>query len=153
MDSSDAGNAAAGVTPRTVVTSEVSPPNKTFESFLPVDHLFALMNHDIAHLATFDAHGDTESFGRRVFRGKPASSAAHPETIAYAYLAVPRVAVPRWQGEGIATFMDTWMTGGIGRAQGGFDEMVFRAMVRDNAPFYSNLSCVARWQRRFQHRY
>ena len=28
------------------------------------------------------------------------------------------------------------MGGGIGRAQGGYDEMVFRAMVRDNARFY-----------------
>ena len=32
--------------------------------------------------------------------------------------------------------METWMSGGIGRAQGGYDEMVFRAMVRDDAHFY-----------------
>ena len=143
MDFSDAGNAAAGVTPRTVVTSEVSPTDKTFEAFLPVDHLFALMNHEVAHLATNDARGDTERSWRRVFRGKPSASAAHPETIAYAYLTAPRAAAPRWQSEGIATFMDTWMSGGIGRAQGGFDEMVFRAMVRDKTPFYSNLGLAS----------
>ena len=28
------------------------------------------------------------------------------------------------------------MAGGLGRAQGGYDEMVFRAMVRDDAHFY-----------------
>ena len=31
------------------------------------------------------------------------------------------------------------MSGGLGRAQGAYDEMAFRAMVRDDAHFYSNL--------------
>ena len=31
------------------------------------------------------------------------------------------------------------MAGGYGRAQGAYDEMVFRAMVRDKARFYSPL--------------
>ena len=35
------------------------------------------------------------------------------------------------------------MSGGIGRAQGAYDEMVFRAMVRDGAYFYSNLGLVS----------
>ena len=35
------------------------------------------------------------------------------------------------------------MAGGIGRAQSGYDEMVFRAMVRDNARFYDPLGLVA----------
>ena len=36
------------------------------------------------------------------------------------------------------------MAGGIGRAQGAFDEMVFRAMVRDDAHFYSTLGLVSK---------
>ena len=40
---------------------------------------------------------------------------------------------PRWYLEGSAVFMETWMAGGLGRAQGAYDEMVFRAMVRDAA--------------------
>ena len=40
-------------------------------------------------------------------------------------------------------FMETWMAGGYGRAQGGYDEMVFRAKVRDNATFYSPLGLEA----------
>ena len=36
------------------------------------------------------------------------------------------------------------MAGGIGRAQGAYDEMVFRAMVRDGAHFYSNLGLVSK---------
>ena len=61
----------------------------------------------------------------------------HPESILYNYLATPRVNVPRWYLEGSAVFMETWMAGGFGRAQGAYDEMVFRAMVRDDAHFYS----------------
>ena len=32
--------------------------------------------------------------------------------------------------------METWMAGGLGRAMGGWDEMVFRTMVRDDAYIY-----------------
>ncbi len=142
-DVADSGNAAAGPVPRNIVMAEVSPPDKTFESYLPLDQLFALMNHEVAHLATNDAHGAAEQFWRRLFLGKPAQTSAHPETLAYAYLTAPRATSPRWASEGIATFMETWMAGGVGRAQGGFDEMVFRAMVRDGAPFYSNLGVAS----------
>jgi hypothetical protein len=41
--------------------------------------------------------------------------------------------------EGSAVFMETWMAGGLGRAQGGYDEMVFRAKVRDHLRFFSPL--------------
>src|SRR5262249_27820286 len=50
---------------------------------------------------------------------------------------------PRWFLEGIAVFVDTWMAGGLGRAQSGYDEMVFRSMVRDDAPFYDPLGLVS----------
>ena len=36
------------------------------------------------------------------------------------------------------------MAGGLGRAQGGYDEMVFRAMVRDKAHFYDPLGLASR---------
>ena len=51
--------------------------------------------------------------------------------------------VPR----GRAVFFETWMGGGLGRAQGGYDEMVFRAMVRDNAHFYDPLGLASRGTR------
>ena len=41
-------------------------------------------------------------------------------------------------------FLETWMAGGLGRAQGGYDEMVFRAMVRDDAHFYDPLGLESR---------
>jgi hypothetical protein len=74
---------------------------------------------------------------------------AHPETLLYSYLTVPRFAVPRWYAEGSAVFMETWMDGGLGRAQSGFYEMVFRAMVRDDAPVLrSRWARIARHPRR-----
>ena len=63
----------------------------------------------------------------------------HPESILYNFLATPRVNVPRWYLEGSAVFFETWMAGGLGRAQGGYDEMVFRAKVRDHDKFFSPL--------------
>ena len=69
--------------------------------------------------------------------------ADQPESILYFYLTAPRVAAPRWYHEGIAVFVDTWMAGGIGRAQSGYDEMVFRSMVRDGARFYDPLGLVS----------
>jgi hypothetical protein len=48
----------------------------------------------------------------------------------------PRWNAPRWYHEGIAVFLETWMSGGKGRVLGSYDEMVFRSMVLDNAHFY-----------------
>ena len=81
---------------------------------------------------------------RRLFGGKVMPIKEQPESILYFYLTAPRVAAPRWFHEGIAVFVDTWMAGGIGRVQSGYDEMVFRAMVRDNAPFYNPLGLVSK---------
>jgi hypothetical protein len=39
------------------------------------------------------------------------------------------------------------MAGGIGRAQSGYDEMVFRSMVRDGARFYDPLGSCPRARR------
>ena len=39
--------------------------------------------------------------------------------------------------------METWLGGGIGRAQGAYDEMVFRTMVQDEKRFYDALGLVS----------
>ena len=80
---------------------------------------------------------------RRLFQGEVMPVSEQPESILYFFLTTPRVAAPRWYQEGIAVFVDTWMAGGLGRAQGGYDEMVFRSMVRDNTPVYDPLGLVS----------
>src|SRR5262249_41077366 len=95
------------------------------------------------HVITMDQAAGRDRFFRRLFHGKVNPIAEQPETILYFYLTSPRVAAPRWYHEGIAVFVDTWMGGGIGRAQGGYDEMVFRGMVKDNARFYDPLGLAS----------
>jgi hypothetical protein len=48
----------------------------------------------------------------------------------WSYVTVPRWYAPRWYQEGIACFMETWMSGGLGRAMGYYDEMYFRSLVQ-----------------------
>src|SRR5262249_18564023 len=81
--------------------------------------------------------------GRGFVGGRGGPSPDDPESILYYYLTAPRDAAPRWYHEGIAVFLETWMAGGQGRAQGAYDEMVFRSMVRDGSRFYDPLGLVA----------
>jgi len=142
-DFRDYGNAAAGVVPNNSVQIDIAPLSRAYETFSASERIYLDMNHELVHIATGDVWNAQDAWWRRVFLGKPTPVQAHPESILYFYLASPRVAVPRWYAEGSATFMETWMAGGLGRAQGPFDEMVFRAMVRDDAHFYSNLGLVS----------
>ena len=144
MDFSDYGNASAGASPNNGVTVSIAPPSHTFETVPGSERIYSTMNHELVHVANLDAWNQQDKKWRRFFfGGKPRQTDKHPETIIYNYLATPRMNVPRWYTEGAATFMETWMSGGIGRAQGAFDEMVFRAMVRDDAHFYSALGLVS----------
>jgi hypothetical protein len=142
-DFSDYGNAAARASPNNAILLDVAPIPQTFETFSPGERFFTLLNHEPVHVATMDVWNHTDARWRRLFHGKPMPVEDHPESILYNFLATPRVNSPRWYLEGSAVFMETWMSGGYGRAQGGYDEMVFRAKVRDNATFYSPLGLEA----------
>ena len=142
-DISDTGNAGASVVPRDVVTVEIAPLNFAFETIAGNDRMNILMNHELVHIATMDQAAGPDRFFRRLFGGKVVPVQDHPESILYFLLTTPRVASPRWYHEGIAVFVDTWMSGGLGRAQSGYDEMVFRSMVRDGTPFYDPLGLVS----------
>ena len=143
-DFADYGNASAGASPRNGVMLYVAPPSRTLETMPSSERIYSLMNHEAVHVANADVANSRDLRWRRFFGGKPAPSDEHPETILYNYLTVPRLSAPRWYFEGAANFMETWMAGGVGRAQGAFDEMVFRAMVRDDAHFYSTLGLVSK---------
>ena len=142
-DLSDYGNGAALVSPQNTVASEISPTGHAFETMPSSERFHSLANHELVHIATMDAWNQKDRVWRVFFGGKPRETDEHPETIFYNYLATPRRSTPRWYTEGSAVFMETWLSGGIGRAQGGYDEMVFRAMVRDDAHFFSPLGVVS----------
>jgi hypothetical protein len=143
-DFSDYGNGAAWAAPRNTMFLDIAPPSLAFETNSTGERMYSLMNHELVHVATMDVASEQDLAWRRFFFGKVSPQAQDPESLLYSYLTVPRFNVPRWYLEGSAVFLETWMGGGIGRAQGGYDEMVFRAMVRDDAHFYDPLGLVSR---------
>lgn len=142
-DFSDYGNAGVASVPRTTLLLDIAPMNFTFETFATGERMYTLMNHELVHIAMTDQPAPADQRFRSLFGGKVAAKPDHPETILYQYLTSPRVSAPSWYHEGIATFMETWMAGGLGRGQGAYDEMVFRSMVRDETRFYDPLGLAS----------
>ena len=143
-DLRDGGNGTTYWAPHNLIDFEVAPSYDPYETFSSADRFEATAVHELAHLATTDRASPEDYRFRHFFHGKVGVSSAHPETLFYNYLTVPRGTTPRWYLEGSAVFMETWMSGGVGRAQGGYDEMVFRAMVQDGAKFYDPLGLVSK---------
>jgi hypothetical protein len=138
-DFSDYGNAGARASPNDAVLLDVAPLSISMETFTPGERFFTILNHELAHVATMDGWNSRDAGWRHFLHGKPMPIQEHPESILYNFLSTPRNTVPRWYLEGSAVFFETWMSGGYGRAQGGYDEMVWRAKVRDNEKFFSPL--------------
>uniref|UniRef100_A0A832HZR5 Bacterial surface antigen (D15) domain-containing protein n=1 Tax=Eiseniibacteriota bacterium TaxID=2212470 RepID=A0A832HZR5_UNCEI len=138
-DVADYGNAAVWVTPRNSMLVHLAPTNFVYETGPSNERINFTMNHEVAHVLTLDQAAGTDRLFRALFLGKVREIPEHPESMLYAWLTVPRRASTRWYREGMAVFFETWMAGGLGRAQGPWDEMVFRAMVRDSAPFWDPL--------------
>jgi len=143
-DYADFGNARAVHAPHNAVIFDVAPVSRAFETYPASERMYSFMNHEMVHIANDDVSNDADRLWRRLFFGRMLPRPQNPETLLYSYLTVPRFTAPRWYLEGAAVFMETWMDGGLGRAQGGYDEMVFRAMVRDDAHFYDPLGLVSR---------
>ncbi len=144
QDFGDRGNASTGAAPRNQIYFYIAASNNPYETTNFGDRFASIAFHELTHVVLNDRTSSSEARFRRLFHGKVAVSAAHPESLLYNYLTVPRFTAPRWYQEGSAVFMETWLNGGRGRAQGGYDEMVFRAMVHDNAKFYDPLGLVSK---------
>ncbi|HEY8011299.1 MAG TPA: hypothetical protein VIE67_09910 [Rudaea sp.] len=142
-DQADIGNAGALSTPKNAVIIDIAPLAYTFETYVGSERMFSLLNHETTHVANLDEATETDLFWRHWLGGKIQTDTKHPETLLYHYLTVPRTVAPRWYLEGLAVFFETWMAGGRGRAQGAYDEMVFRAMVRDHAHIYDPAGLAA----------
>jgi hypothetical protein len=144
LDLSDYGRGTAAAVPHNTLFLDIEPFSHAFETYPASERLYSMMNHELVHVVQGDIASDEELRWRRFFLGKVSAQSQHPESMLYSYLTIPRYTAPRWYLEGSAVFMETWMGGGLGRAQGGYDEMVFRAMVRDDAHFYDPLGLVSR---------
>jgi hypothetical protein len=138
-DSTDYANAGATGVPRNLMLVDIAPLRFTFETLATSERMCNLMNHELVHIIAIDQATESDKQARKFFGGKVSPSNEHPETILYSLMTNPRSYAPRWYHEGAAVFMETWLGGGYGRAQGAYDEMVFRSMVRDDAYFYDPL--------------
>ena len=142
-DFSDSGNASATAVPRDFLALEIAPISTAYEAVSPNERFNWLMNHELVHIATVDQAALPDRRARAFFGGKVLPNNEDPESILYYYLTAPRSSTPRWYLEGIAVFIETWLAGGQGRAQGPYDEMVFRSMVRDGSRLCDPLGLVA----------
>lgn len=139
-DLNDFGNAGTGTIPRNHIVLSIAPLNYEYETAPANERFNTTFNHELVHLITLDQSTSSDRFFRSIFGGKVYETSDDPLTIIYAFLTNPRRSTPRWWKEGIAVFLETWMAGGIGRAMGGYDEMIFRTMVLEKKPIYDLLS-------------
>ncbi len=135
-DFNDYNNAGASTAPFNKISLAVAPASYVFETTPANERINATMNHELVHIVAADKPSGRDKFFRAIFWGKVKETSDNPLTILYSYLTTPRRSASRWYHEGIAVFMETWMAGGYGRAQGPWDEMVFRTKVRDSSRIY-----------------
>lgn len=130
------GNAGASPIPRNHITIGIEPYAHDYESAPAPERITSSLNHEMAHIVTVDKATGSDRFYRSIFFGKVTPNPEVPLSMAYSYLTTPRWYSPRWYLEGIAVYLETWMNGGLGRAVGPYDEMVFRTLVKDSARIF-----------------
>ncbi len=135
-DFGDFANGGASAVPNNIILMGIAPFHYAFETNPANERINVLMNHELVHIIAQDKPSGSDRFFRTVFAGKVYPDRSDPVSVLYSYLTNPRIYSPRWYHEGIAEYMTTWMSGGIGRVMGAYDEMVFRTMVRDSAHIY-----------------
>jgi WD40 repeat protein len=136
QDFDDSGYGGAGTVPIDFIQIGIEPFNLVFETLPSAERMGLMSRHELMHIVMGDETAPRDAMFRSMFSGKIMPNTDDPISIPFSFLGSPRVYSPRWFHEGAAVFMETWMGGGFGRALGGYDEMVFRAMVRDDHYMY-----------------
>lgn len=137
QDFGDYGNAGATAVPKNSISMGLSPFSYAFETSPAGERVFTMMNHEPVHVVALDGATKSDKFYRGMFMGKVDPTSSDPISMLYSYLTNPRRYSPRWYHEGIASYVETWMSGGLGLALGSYDEMVFRTRVLEDAHIYS----------------
>ncbi|MBM4162717.1 MAG: hypothetical protein FJ217_16685, partial [Ignavibacteria bacterium] len=143
QDFGDFASGGANTVPFNLASIGIAPFSYVYETMPPVERMTMMANHEFAHIAMMDKSSPSNRFFRSLFFGKVAPINEAPLSMLYAYLTSPRWNSPRWYIEGSAVFMETWMNGGLGRALGAYDEMVFRTKERDGSYFYDVIGLEA----------
>ncbi len=135
-DLGDTGNAGASAVPNNHVTITIAPFPYVFEVVRGNERMNWMANHELIHVLAVDEAAGRDLTYRGIFGGKVTPTSENPLSMVYSYLTTPRLYAPRWYHEGVAVFMETWRTGGLGRTLSAYDEMVFRTKVADNTEIY-----------------
>ena len=143
QDFGDYASGAANTVPFDFMSIGIAPFSYVYETMPAEERFNLMMMHELVHVMTMDKPSPRDNFFRSLFVGKVAPIPEQPLSMAYAYLTGPRWYAPRWYVESIAVFMETWMAGGLGRALGAYDEMVFRTMVRDSSYIFDAVGLEA----------
>lgn len=129
-DFSDYGSAGTTTVPVNFIRLQIEPLELGYESS-PFNERFQwLIGHELVHIVVNDQATAAEKVTRAVF-SKVSPESTQPMTIFYSLLTNHARYSPRWHQEGIAVFMETWLSGGYGRVLGNFDEMYFRSMAAE----------------------
>jgi hypothetical protein len=136
QDFDDYGYAGTTTIPFNFITLGIEPFEYVYDTCPTNERMNWVTSHELVHVIASDQATGGDRFFRTLLFGKVSPNDEDPVSIIYSYLTNPRRYAPRWYHEGIAVFMETWLAGGIGRVLTGYDEMVFRTMVRDSSYFY-----------------
>ena len=139
QDFDDYGYAGASAMPTNFLNIGIEPFEYVYETSPTNERINWVMSHELLHIVASDKAAPRDERWRKIFFGKVAPIPEQPLSMLYSYLTTPRIYAPRWYHEGLAVFFETWMAGGYGRALGGYDEMVFRTMIHDDAYFYDTV--------------
>ncbi|MEJ2720672.1 MAG: hypothetical protein P8181_05970 [bacterium] len=134
-DFNDYGYGGATSMPRNYLILGIEPYEQVYETSPTNERINWVMSHELLHVVASDQAATSDRAFRTIFHGKVPTSDENPISMAYSYLTSPRLYAPRWYHEGMAVFMETWMAG-IGRAIGGYDEMVWRTKVAEDGFFW-----------------
>jgi hypothetical protein len=142
-DASDYGFASATSVPENFIRLEIEPFEHAYEN-IPFNERFQwVLSHELVHIIVDDHASDIEAAARKIF-SKVSPEQTQPLTTFYSLLTDYSRFTPRWHQEGIAVFLETWLSGGFGRVLGNFDEMYFRCMVLDSVKFPSYVELDAK---------
>jgi hypothetical protein len=136
QDFNDYGHGGTSSMPWNSLSIGIEPFDYEYDTQPANERMNWLMNHELIHLFTTDKASSGDKTFRSLFFGKVMPTAENPISMVYSYFTNPRWYSPRWYHEGFAVFMETWLSGGMGRVLGSYDEMVFRTMVLDSSYFY-----------------
>lgn len=131
-DLQDDGNGGASPLPVNFIGIGMAPVNMSYYVAPTTERYSHLFKHEYTHTVMTDRPNSRDRMFRSLFGTKVIADNDYPVSMLWSYFTTPRWYAPRWYHEGIACFMETWLSGGVGRALGGYDEMYFRSIVHEN---------------------